>query len=60
MRAVSIVIVVLAIVMGLASHAPAQTLSAQDRAFVQKAAAGDLAEIELGQLAMQRASNPSV
>lgn len=60
MRALSIVIVVLAIVMGLASHAPAQTLSAQDRAFVQKAAAGDLAEIELGQLAMQRASNPSV
>jgi putative membrane protein len=60
MRAFSIVTTIAAIVLGLVASAPAQTLSDQDREFVRKAASGDLAEIELGRLAMQRATTPSV
>jgi putative membrane protein len=41
--------------------APAMaTLSATDRTFAQKAAAGGLAEVSLGQLAEQNASSPQV
>jgi putative membrane protein len=38
----------------------AATLSSSDRSFLKKAAEGGLAEVELGQLASQRASDPQV
>jgi putative membrane protein len=45
-----------------AQNAPAgaQTLSQQDKTFVQEAGAGNLAEAELGQLAEQKAAAPAV
>jgi putative membrane protein len=38
----------------------AQTLSQQDKTFIQEAGAGNLAEAELGRLAEQKAANPAV
>jgi putative membrane protein len=38
----------------------AQTLSQQDKTFIQQAGAGSLAEAELGQLAEQKAATPAV
>lgn len=38
----------------------AQTLSQQDKTFVHEAGAGSLAEVELGQLAEQKAADPAV
>ena len=38
----------------------AQTLSQQDKTFIQEAGAGNLAEAELGQLAEQKAATPAV
>jgi putative membrane protein len=45
-----------------AQNAPtgAQSLSQQDKSFIQEAGAGNLAEAELGQLAEQKAANPGV
>jgi putative membrane protein len=45
-----------------AQNAPsaAQSLSQQDKTFIQEAGAGNLAESELGQLAEQKATNPAV
>ena len=45
-----------------AQNAPAgaQTLSQQDKTFIQEAGAGNLAEAELGQLAEQKAAAPAV
>jgi putative membrane protein len=45
-----------------AQNAPtgAQTLSQQDKTFIQEAGAGNLAEAELGQLAEQKAATPAV
>ena len=40
--------------------AGAQTLSQQDKAFVHEAGAGNLAEVELGQLAVQKATTPAI
>ncbi len=38
----------------------AETLSQQDKTFIQEAGAGNLAEAELGQLAEQRATTPAI
>src|SRR4051794_16662979 len=43
-----------------ASGGPASTLSATDKAFVQDAAEGNRAEIELSRVALERASHPEV
>ncbi len=52
----------LAAVPALAQNAStgAQTLSQQDKTFVHEAGAGSLAEVELGQLAEQKAADPAV
>jgi putative membrane protein len=68
MRALTVIGVVAAAVLALAGTAAAQIttnvqaqpLGEQDREFVRKAAAGSLAEVELGRLAQQRAARPSV
>jgi len=41
-------------------RAEAQSLSQQDRTFIQEAGAGSLAEAELGQVAEQKAATPAV
>jgi putative membrane protein len=43
-----------------AQNAGSQPLSQQDKTFVHEAGAGSLAEIELGQLAEQKAADPAV
>jgi putative membrane protein len=45
---------------GMAKSAGASGLSSSDRNFLMKAAQGGMAEVELGQLASQRASDPQV
>jgi len=56
---ISIVAAALAALTGPAA-AQVQVVSDQDREFVNKAAIGNLAEIELGRVAAQRAARPSV
>jgi putative membrane protein len=56
---ISIVAAALAALTGPAA-AQVQVVSDQDREFVNKAATGNLAEIELGRVAAQRAARPSV
>lgn len=45
---------------GMAGSASAANLSAGDRRFVEKAAASGLAEVQAGQLAQQKATDPKV
>jgi putative membrane protein len=62
MKALTIISIVAAALVALTGPAAAQVqlVSDQDRAFVNKAATGNLAEIELGRVAAQRAARPSV
>ncbi len=62
MQAITIISVVAAALVALTGPAAAQvqSVSDQDREFVNKAATGNLAEIELGRVAAQRAARPSV
>jgi putative membrane protein len=46
--------------MGSGGSLPASTLSVADQAFVTQATYGSLAEVTLGEMAMQRASSPEV
>ena len=59
---ISIVSIVAAALVALTGPAAAQVqlVSDQDREFVNKAATGNLAEVELGRVAAQRAARPSV
>ncbi len=54
------VIVVAAGMLGLAASQAMAAPSATDRTFAQKAAAGGLAEVSLGQLALQNASSQQI
>ena len=62
MKALTIISIVAAALVALTGPAAAQVqlVSDQDREFVNKAATGGLAEVELGRLAAQRAARPSV
>src|SRR5437867_5965644 len=60
MKALTILAIAAAALVGLAGPAVAQIQSEQDREFVRKAVSGGLAEVELGQLAMDRAVNRAV
>jgi putative membrane protein len=59
---VGAVLVAVSVAWGLAGAARGQALqsSAQDQQFVWQAASDGLAEVELGQMAAERASNPAV
>jgi putative membrane protein len=60
MKAVTAVSFIAAALLTFAGLAGAQGLSDADREFVKKAAQGGVAEVELGNLATQRASRPVV
>jgi len=62
MKALTIMSIVAAALVALTGSAAAQVqlVSDQDREFVNKAATGGLAEVELGRIAAQRAARPSV
>jgi len=62
MKALTILSIVAAALVALTGPAAAQVqlVSDQDREFVNKAATGGLAEVELGRIAAQRAARPSV
>jgi putative membrane protein len=61
MKALTVISFVAVALIALAVPAAAQVqLTAADREFVNKAAIGGVAEVELGRVAMQRASRPSV
>jgi len=62
MKALTIISIVAAALVALTGSAAAQVqlVSDQDREFVNKAATGGLAEVELGRIAAQRAARPSV
>ncbi|HEV8471963.1 MAG TPA: DUF4142 domain-containing protein [Methylomirabilota bacterium] len=60
MKALTTLAIAAAALVGLAGPAVAQIQSEQDREFVRKAVSGGLVEIELGQLAMDRAVNRAV
>ncbi|MBV8574934.1 MAG: DUF4142 domain-containing protein [Acetobacteraceae bacterium] len=61
LAAVSVIAVVAAVpAWAQNTAATAQSLSQQDKNFIQEAGAGSLAEAELGQLAEQRAATPAV
>jgi putative membrane protein len=62
MKGLTIISIVAAALVALTGPAAAQVqvVSDQDREFVNKAATGNLAEIELGRVAAQRAARPSV
>jgi putative membrane protein len=60
MKAVTALSFIAATLLALAGLAGAQSLSDADREFIQKAAVGGAAEVELGTLATQRASRPAV
>lgn len=60
MKAVTAVSFIAAALLTFAGLAGAQDLSDADREFIKKAAIGGAAEVELGNLAMQRASRPIV
>jgi putative membrane protein len=62
MKALTIISIVAATLVALTGPAVAQVqlVSDQDREFVNKAATGGLAEVELGRIAAQRATRPSV
>jgi putative membrane protein len=62
MKALTIISIVAAALVALTGPAAAQVqlVSDQDREFVNKAATGNLAEVELGRVAAQRAARPSV
>jgi putative membrane protein len=49
-----------ALLAGSISLVPAQTLSEQDRKFVQDAAKGGMMEVHMGQLGLERGSSPAV
>ena len=62
MKALTIIGIVAAALVAMTGPAAAQVqlVSDQDREFVNKAATGNLAEVELGRVAAQRAARPSV
>src|ERR671937_1171020 len=61
MKALTVISFVAVVLVALTVPAAAQgQLSAADREFVNKAAIGNVAEIELGRVATQRAARPSV
>jgi putative membrane protein len=62
MKGLTIISIVAAALVALTGPAAAQVqlVSDQDREFVNKAATGNLAEVELGRVAAQRAARPSV
>ena len=62
MKALTIISIVAAALVALTGPAAAQVqlVSDQDREFVNKATTGNLAEVELGRVAAQRAARPSV
>ena len=62
MKALTIISIVAATLVALTGPAVAQVqlVSDQDREFANKAATGGLAEVELGRIAAQRATRPSV
>ena len=62
MKALTVISLVAAALVALTGPAAAQIqlVSDQDREFVNKAATGGLAEVELGRIAAQRAARPSV
>ena len=62
MKALTIISIIAAALVALTGPAAAQVqlVSDQDREFVNKAATGGLAEVELGRIAAQRAARPSV
>ena len=60
MKAVTAVSFIAATLLGLAGLAGAQSLSDADREFIETAAVGGAAEVQLGTLATQRASRPAV
>jgi putative membrane protein len=60
MKAVTALSFIAATLLALAGFAGAQSLSDADREFIMKAAVGGASEVELGTLATQRASRPTV
>lgn len=60
MKRVTAVSFITAALLAVAGFAGAQGVSDADREFMRKAAMGNLAEVELGDLAVQRASRPAV
>jgi putative membrane protein len=60
MKAVTALSLLAAALLTFAGLAGAQGLSDADREFIKKAAIGGIAEVELGNLATQRASRPTV
>jgi putative membrane protein len=60
MKALTVITLFAAGLLAVTGPAVAQQLNDADRDFVNKAAIGGVAEVELGRVAMQRASRPSV
>ena len=60
MKAAALPLVLLTALLMGANSAAAEELAAQDKMFLDKAASDGLAEVELGQLAQQKAVSPEV